>query len=50
MELLRDVGHVESRFDLFGDNVSAGARWVHACARRTIALDVVLHAPDGTTR
>jgi hypothetical protein len=26
MELLGDVGHVESRFGLFGDGVSVGAR------------------------
>jgi hypothetical protein len=26
MELLGDVGHVESRFGLFGNGVSAGAR------------------------
>jgi hypothetical protein len=25
MELVRDVGHVESRFDPFGDGVSFGA-------------------------
>jgi hypothetical protein len=29
MELLGDVGHVESRFGPFKDSVSAGARWVH---------------------
>jgi hypothetical protein len=29
MELLGDVGHVESRFGLFGDNVSVGPRLVH---------------------
>jgi hypothetical protein len=29
LELLVDVGHVESCFDLFGDSVSAGAREVH---------------------
>jgi hypothetical protein len=29
MELLGDVGHVESHFFKFGDNVSVGARWVH---------------------
>jgi hypothetical protein len=29
MELLGDVGHVESRFGMFEDNVSAGARNVH---------------------
>jgi hypothetical protein len=26
MELLGDLGHVESHFGLFGDNVSVGAR------------------------
>jgi hypothetical protein len=26
MELLGDVGHVKSRFGLFGDSVSIGAR------------------------
>ena len=26
MKLLGDVGHVEPRFDLFGDSVSVGAR------------------------
>jgi hypothetical protein len=26
IELLRDVGHVESRFGLFGDSLSFGAR------------------------
>jgi hypothetical protein len=29
MEFLGDMGHVESRFSLFGDRVSVGARWVH---------------------
>ena len=29
MELLDVVGHVESRFSLFGDNVSVGATLVH---------------------
>jgi hypothetical protein len=33
VELLGDVGHVESRFRLFGDSVSIGARWVH-CLRQ----------------
>jgi hypothetical protein len=26
MELLGDMGHVESRFEVFGDGVSVGAR------------------------
>jgi hypothetical protein len=29
MELHDDVGRVESRFGLFGDDVSVGARYVH---------------------
>jgi hypothetical protein len=29
MELLGDEGHVESRFDPYGDGVSVGARLVH---------------------
>jgi hypothetical protein len=29
MELLGDVGHVESHFGLFGDSVIVGARYVH---------------------
>ena len=29
MELLGDVGHLESNFNLFGDGVSVGARLVH---------------------
>jgi hypothetical protein len=29
MELLGDVGHVESHFGSFGDGVSVGARLVH---------------------
>ena len=29
MELLGDVGHVESHFGPFGDSVSVGARLVH---------------------
>ena len=29
MQLLGDVGHVESRFGAFGDGVSVDARYVH---------------------
>jgi hypothetical protein len=29
MKLLGDMCHVESRFDLFGDSVSGGARYVY---------------------
>jgi hypothetical protein len=33
MELLSDVGRVESRFSPFGDSVSVGARYVHGLRR-----------------
>jgi hypothetical protein len=33
MELLGDVGHVESHFSPLGDSVSVGARWVHGLRR-----------------
>jgi hypothetical protein len=33
-ELLCDVGHVKSRFDLFGDGVSVSARYSTVCAKR----------------
>jgi hypothetical protein len=50
MELLGDVGHVESHFgpleivlDLVQD------RFI-VYATRTIASEIILHAPDGTNR
>jgi hypothetical protein len=33
MELLGDVGHVESPFSRFGDSISVGAREVHGFGR-----------------
>ena len=50
MELLGDVGHVESRFFPFGDGVSVGARLCMVCARRTIGSEIILDAPDETPR
>ena len=46
MEVLCDVGHVESHFLPFGDSVSVGARWCMVCARRTIGSEVILDAPN----
>ena len=50
MEFLGDVGHVESRsvcletvFVLMEDRCTV-------CAKRTIGSDIILDAPDGTTR
>jgi hypothetical protein len=50
MELLGDVGHVESRFFLFGDSVSAVQDRCMVCARYTIGSEIVLDALDVTTR
>ena len=50
MELLGDVGHVESPFRPFGDSVSVGARLVTVCTERTIGSGVVLDAPNVTSR
>ena len=50
MELLGDVGHVEScsvRLEMV--LVSVQDRCT-VCAKRTIASDIVLDAPDGTPR
>jgi hypothetical protein len=33
MEVLGDVGHVETRFGLFGDSVTLDARLVHSLRR-----------------
>ena len=49
MELLGDVGLVESHFFLFGDSVSVGDRCT-VCAKRTIGSEIILDAPFGTTR
>ena len=50
MELLGDVGLVESRFGPFGDSVGVGANPCTVCAKRTIGSEIVLDAPDGTPR
>jgi hypothetical protein len=50
MEILGDVGHVESYFGpLDIVLVSVQDRSI-VCAKRTIASEIVLHALDGTTR
>ena len=48
MELLGDMGHVESHFFLFGDIISVGANRCTVCAKHTICSEIVLDAPDGT--
>jgi hypothetical protein len=49
MELLGDVGHVESRFSLFGVLVSVQDRCI-VCAKHTIGSKIILDAPNGTPR
>ena len=50
MELLGDVGHVESRsVRLEMVLVLVQYRWT-VCAKRTIGSDIVLDAPNGTPR
>ena len=46
MELLGDMGHVESSFGPFGDSVSIGARKVQVCAKHTIGSENIFDAPD----
>jgi hypothetical protein len=48
MELLGDVGHVESPFFLFGDTIGSEiVGWCTVCVERTIGLEIVLDSPDG---
>jgi hypothetical protein len=50
MELLGDVGHVENHFGpLEIVLVSVQDRSI-VCAKRTIASEIVLHAPDGSPK
>jgi hypothetical protein len=48
VDLLGDVGHVESRSGPFVDSVSVGARYVDGLHQRTIGSEIILDAPDGT--
>jgi hypothetical protein len=50
MELLGDVGLMESHFNLFVDSVSFGARKGHGLRQPTIGSEIILDAPDGTLR
>ena len=48
MELLGDVGRVESCFGPFGDGTSIGARTVST--KCTIGSEIILDATDGTPK
>jgi hypothetical protein len=47
MELLLDLGDVDSCCGAFGDSVSVSERF---CAKCTIGSEIILDAPDGTPR
>jgi hypothetical protein len=49
MELLGDMGQMESRIGLLGDGVSVGVRRT-VCAKLTIGSKIIFDTPDGTTR
>ena len=50
MELLGDMGLVESCFGVFGDSVSVGARKMQCLHQRIIGSEIISDAPDGTPR
>ena len=50
MELLGDVGHVESRSVRLEMVLVLMEDWCTVCAKRTIGTDIVLDAPYGTPR
>ena len=50
MELLGDVGHVESRSVRLEIVLVLVQDRCTVCAKRTIGSDIILNAPDGTPR
>ena len=49
MELLGDMGHVESLLFLFGEVLVSIQDRCMVCARHTIGSEIILDALDGTT-
>ena len=47
---LGDEAQVEARFGPFGDKANHDARKVHGLCQRTIKMEIILYAPDGTPR
>jgi hypothetical protein len=48
MEILGDVTHVESHFSPFKAVLVLEQDWCTICTKRTIGLEIILDAPDGT--
>jgi hypothetical protein len=49
MELLGDVGHVESHFGSFGDSLVSVQNRCTVCAKRTRGTEIILDAPDSAS-
>jgi hypothetical protein len=50
MELLGDMGRVESHFSPFGDSFSVSQDRLTVSAKHFIGSEIILEALDGTTR
>jgi hypothetical protein len=50
MELIGDMGLMESRFGLFGDSVGVGQDRCIVCAKHTVGSEIILDAPDSAPR
>jgi hypothetical protein len=50
MGLIGDEAQLEAWFGPFGDSATLDARLVHICVERSVGLEIVLEAPDGTPR
>ena len=50
MVLLGDEAQVQAHFGLFRDCANLDADKSMVCAERTIGLEIILDAPDGTPR
>jgi hypothetical protein len=50
MELLGNVGHVESCLVRLETELASVREWCTVCVERTIGSKIVLDAPDGTAR
>jgi hypothetical protein len=50
MELVSDVGHVESRFSPFGDMLVSVQDRCTVCTEHTVGIEIGLKPLDGTPR
>jgi hypothetical protein len=48
--LLGDEAQVDSHFGLFGDSANLTTDGCTVCVERTISLEIVLDAPEGSLR